>query len=356
MENVNLRHLAFGEVDINDPFFDSLKLDYPGFEEWYQRKTNAHQDVYVQYDEKMKLLGFLYMKIEEMNIIDDVEPNIEASKILKVGTFKINAHRTKMGEQFLKVIFDYAVEKHVDVCYLTIYEKYKGLIKLIEKYGFFEGGIKGKEKVFLKNMAEVRGDIFLDYPGVNYHGHKKYLLSIYPKYHSRMFPESILTNESRNIIKDISYTNSIQKVYVCSMQGVENVKTGDVIVLYRTAESGRSAEYSAVATTICTVTETKLQSDFDSFDNFYNYVSKFTVFDRDDLEYWFNRGNLKTVGLLYNCSLKKRIVRHDLIEKVGLDRDIYWGFFELSEKQFLDIIQYGQVKGYLLQNIRSENS
>ena len=31
MENVNLRHLAFGEVDINDPFFDSLKLDYPGF-------------------------------------------------------------------------------------------------------------------------------------------------------------------------------------------------------------------------------------------------------------------------------------------------------------------------------------
>lgn len=193
----------------------------------------------------------------------------------------------------------------------------------------------------------MTGDIFSDYPMVDYRGHKKYILSIYPKYHSRMFPESILTNESRNIIKDISYTNSIQKVYVCSMQGVENVKKGDVIVLYRTAESGRSAEYSAVATTVCTVTDTKLQNDFDGFEEFYCYASRFTIFDRDDLAYWYNRGGLKIIILVYNFPLKKRIVRHELIEKIGLDRGSYWGFFELSETEFLDIVQYGQAKGYL---------
>lgn len=351
MEYINLRHLAFGEVDIKDTFFDSLKADYPGFEKWYEKKALAHQDVYVQYDEKGELQGFLYMKIEESNIVKDVSPNIIADNILKIGTFKINAHRTKMGEQFLKVIFDYAMDKQVDVCYLTIYEKHKGLIELIKKYGFREWGVKGQEenqeKVFLKNMHCMTGEIFDDYPMVEYKGHKKYLLSIYPKYHSRMFPESILTNENRNIIKDISYTNSIQKVYVCSMQGVEKVKRGDIIVLYRTAESGRTAEYSAVATTVCTVIDIKLQNDFEKFEDFYQYASRFTVFDRADLAYWYNRGGLKIINLVYNFPLKKRIVRHELIEKIGLDRDKYWGFFELSEKEFLDIVAYGQAKDYL---------
>lgn len=54
--------------------------------------------------------------------MDDVEPVICANKILKVGTFKIEAHGTKMGEQFIKVIMDYATSENVDVCYVTIYE------------------------------------------------------------------------------------------------------------------------------------------------------------------------------------------------------------------------------------------
>lgn len=59
---------------------------------------------------------------------------------------------------------------------------------------------------------------------------------IYPKYHSIMFPDSILTTENKNIITDVSYTNSIHKIYVCTMEQVENLKYGDIVVLYRTAE------------------------------------------------------------------------------------------------------------------------
>lgn len=351
MEYINLRHLAFGEVDINDPFFDSLKADYPEFEQWYKKKSDAHADIYVQYDEQNKLQGFLYMKMEEETVIIDVNPNIVANRILKVGTFKINPHGTKMGEQFLKVIFDYAIDQAADVCYLTIYEKHDSLIKLISQYGFDEYGTKGSgeylEKVFLKKMHVNKDDILRDYPIVNTEGHKKFLLSIYPKYHSRMFPESILTNESRNIIKDISYTNSIQKVYVCSMQGVEELRKGDLIVLYRTAEAGRAAEYSAVATTVCTVIEIRLQDSFSSFEDFYRYTSKYTIFDQEDLRYWFNRGGLKIIRLVYNFPLRRRIVRHELIEKLGLERDVYWGFFELSDQKFDAIVEYGQSNDYL---------
>lgn len=354
MEYPNLLHLGFREIDLSDHFFDSLKEDYEDFENWYERKKAYHEDAYVQYDNDNNLHGFLYLKMEEKKIVEDVIPNIVAERILKVGTFKIDAHGTRLGEQFLKILFDYAIDKNADVCYVTIFEKYEGLIKLISRYGFKEWGIKEKdgkkEKVFLKNMRTYVGDIYEDYPFVTCKGTRKYLLSVYPKYHTKLFPESILTNESRNIIKDISYTNSIQKNYVCSIQGVEAIKKGDLLVMYRTAENGRTAEYSAVATTVCTVTDVRQQDSFNSFEDFYSFTSRYTVFDQEDLEFWYRRGGLKVISMVYNFPLKKRIVRHELIERIGLNRDNYWGFFPLSDDEFVDIVMQGQAIEYIRQN------
>lgn len=339
----NIVHKTFAEINLQDSFFQSLRDDYPGFDDWFKRKSN--QDAFVQY-ENNKIIGFLYLKVEEQ-LVDDVEPNICANKILKVGTFKIEAHGTKMGEQFIKVIMDYAVNENVDVCYVTIYEKHRSLINLVQQFGFEMYGVKGngiyKENVYLKQMKKITGDINKDFPLVNIIEVKKYLLSIYPKYHSVMFPDSILTTENKNIITDVSYTNSIHKIYVCTMEQVENLKYGDIVVLYRTAEYGRSAEYSAVATSICVVEGVKKQNEFSSFEDFYKYVSKYSVFDKNDLHYWYNRGGCKAIKMTYNGALKKRIVRHDLIEEIGLERNQYWGFFELTNEQFEKIAQEGDV-------------
>ena len=168
-----------------------------------QRKSS--QDAFVQY-ENNKIIGFLYLKVEE-HYVDDVEPAIYANKIIKVGTFKIEAHGTKMGEQFIKVIMDYAANENADVCYVTIYEKHSSLINLVQKFGFELYGTKGygtyKENVYLKRMKKITGDINKDFPFIDISAVKKYLLSIYPKYHSVMFPDSILTTENKNIITDV---------------------------------------------------------------------------------------------------------------------------------------------------------
>lgn len=339
----NIVHKTFAEIDLQDTFFQSLRNDYPDFDNWFKRKSN--QDAFVQY-ENNKIIGFLYLKVEE-KLVDDVVPNIFANKILKVGTFKINAHGTKMGEQFIKIIMDYAVNENVDVCYVTIYEKHNSLIELVQQFGFEYYGTKGngiyKENVYLKQMKRITGNINRDFPLVNISTAKKYLLSIYPKYHSVMFPDSILTTENKNIITDISYTNSIHKIYVCTMDQVENLKYGDIVVLYRTAECGRAAEYSAVATSICVVEDVKKQNEFCDFDDFYRYASKYSVFDKADLQYRYNKGGCKTIKMTYNGAFKKRIVRHDLIEKIGLERNQYWGFFELTNEQFEIIAKKGEV-------------
>lgn len=39
-ENIlnNIICKKFSEIDLHDPFFDSLKRDYPGFDDWFGRK------------------------------------------------------------------------------------------------------------------------------------------------------------------------------------------------------------------------------------------------------------------------------------------------------------------------------
>lgn len=341
--NENIKHQTFADVDLSDKFFDTLKRDYPEFENWFN--THLERDAYVLYNSSSEIQGFLHLK-NEYNVVDDVRPIIKADKILKVATFKVDAHGTKLGEQFIKIIMDYAISEMMDVCYVTIFPKHESLINLVRTFGFEEYGEKGDvlnpEKVFIKDMKKVTGDVNKDYPLVKRKGTNKYLLSIYPKYHSVMFPDSILTTENRNIITDISHTNSIHKIYVCTM-GVDVLKYGDVIVLYRTAEAGRSAEYSAVATSICIVEEVKHQRDFSSFDEFFKYANQYSVFDSNDLYYWYRRGGCKAVKMTYNIALKRRIVRHDLIEKIGMDRNAYWGFMQITDAQFEEIVRKGEV-------------
>lgn len=344
----NIDHQKFSQINLNDSFFDSLRQDYDGFDEWFQRKKDQY--AFVQYDDHNKIIGFLYLKIENQ-IVNDIIPNIIANTILKVGTFKIEAHGTKMGEQFIKKIMDYAINNNVDVCYATIFPKQNSLINLVEQFGFNLYGQKGtgsnRENVYLKQMKTLTNNIYKDYPYINTDSARKYLLSIYPKYHSIMFPDSILKTENPNTIKDVSYSNSINKIYVCTMPQVTDLKYGDIVVIYRTAESGQYAKYTSVVTSLCVIESVKTQDEFASFDEFYKYSCKYNLFNRNDLRYWYNKGNCKAIKMTYNAAFKKRIVRNDLLVDIGLDASLYWGFFELTDQQFHKIAQKGLVDNIL---------
>ena len=51
----NIIHKTFAEIDLQDPFFQSLRNDYPGFDDWFRGKSS--QDAFVQY-ENNKIIGF----------------------------------------------------------------------------------------------------------------------------------------------------------------------------------------------------------------------------------------------------------------------------------------------------------
>ncbi len=52
----------FAEIDLSDPFFDSLKEDYEGFSDWYGRKQAGGEAAYADLSETGVLQAFLYVK------------------------------------------------------------------------------------------------------------------------------------------------------------------------------------------------------------------------------------------------------------------------------------------------------
>lgn len=217
--NEEIEPKQFRDIDLNDTFFDSLKEDYPGFDVWFNKKSQEGKKAYVQYSNN-QLQAFLHLKIEDEKV-EDVVPNLPHKNHLKIATFKIDAHNTKLGERFVKKIVDAAIFKKCDDIYVTIFPKHEGLIRLLSRYGFELYGKKRDENVYVKNMKRLTGDPLKDFPLIKTVGKRKFLLSIKPDYHTTLFPDSILKNEENQryeLIKDVSPTNSIHKIYVSQIK------------------------------------------------------------------------------------------------------------------------------------------
>lgn len=151
--STDINKVKFNNLNVDDPFFTSLKDDYEGFEDWFRRKLN--EDAFVHKNDVGALDGFLYLKIENESIdmvdLNGQEITREMTLRLKVGTFKIVGHGTKLGERFVGRLINTAVRENVREIYVTIFDKHEGLIKLLEKDGF---SLLGRSRKNTKNGRE----------------------------------------------------------------------------------------------------------------------------------------------------------------------------------------------------------
>lgn len=349
---MNLNYKKFGQIDLSDPFFDSLKQDYAEFEHWFAKK--AADFAYVFYADAGEIDGFLYLKIENESL-DDVEPPLPPAHRVKVGTLKINPHGTRLGERFLKKIFDHAITQGVAEIYVTVFEKHNALVGLFQRYGFEQRATKttpnGTELVLVKVIEDVGGGVLERYPLVTAAGNSIYLLSLYPQWHTRLLPDSILNNEDASIVQDVSHTNSIHKVYLAAMRGMENLREGDVVLIYRTGDGAGPAHYRSVATSVCVVEEYRNIRSFRSRDEFMTYCAPYSVFSEQELNaFWDRKRYPHVIRFTYNFALPKRVTRGKMIEDLGFDAGSYWGFMPLTFDQFQAVLSTGELDEGLVIN------
>jgi len=336
----------FGDINLQDQFFDSFRRDYNGFDRWFNKKSD--EIAYVTHKGK-RILSFLYVKVEDENEnYSDIVPVFTPKRRLKIGTFKVLSNGVRLGERFLKIIFDNALRCKVDEIYVTIFNKtdeQKRLIELLQDWGFFHHGVKktgnGNELVLVRNFAPC---FYLDnprksFPYISSDTHI-FLCPIYPDYHTELFPDSILTTESPlDFRENQPHRNALSKVYI-SRSINRNLSPGDVIVFYRTG-----GYHKSVVTTIGII-ESVADGIHDE-DEFILRCRKRSVFSDDELKKHWNRSPINRpfiVNFLYSYSFPKRPNLAKLIE-LGVIADVDSaprGFEPISKEQFHKIIKESQ--------------
>lgn len=340
MSNELIKKVQFKDINVDDPFFDSLKRDYPEFETWFKTKSHLGEDAYIIcYSNEKSVMGFLYLK-DECEEDSTITPRFEMHRRLKIGTFKVNAHGTSIGQRFVLISLREMVMRGIDCAYVTVLPKHKGLLNVFKKFGFKEWGKKGEEIVLVKNLEKIEGDPYADYPMISLDNeHNNFLLSIYPKYHTDLFPDSKLVTEKNFLYKDKSSTNAIEKIYLTKMSEAEKIKYGDRIIIYRTNDSNGSAWYKSVVTSVCTLVENRNINSFEDLEDFLKYCNK-SIFSKEDLcEIYKTKRYPFVLKFLYNYPFKRRTIRGDLITEVGIPSKKYWGCMQLTNEKFAKILE-----------------
>ena len=144
-------HSLFSDINVDDPFFDSLKADYENFSSWFSKKTASGESAFVVLSGG-RISGFVYVK-EELSACPFISPTLPNSKLLKIGTFKLLSSGRGLGEKFVRRILRYASDINCSHVYFTIFNKYPYVVDVFSNTGFEYHGVKqsesGLEKVYL---------------------------------------------------------------------------------------------------------------------------------------------------------------------------------------------------------------
>ena len=344
-QNIEYEMLAvklkrFDEVDINSEFFDTLREDYEGrkFDNWFKKKGG--EKAYV-FEDKGVLKGFLYLKEEYPNEPDylKVTPVLSPKKRMKVGTFKIERTRFRLGERFLKIIFDNARLYDVDEVYVTLFEdkrdNVKALKALMEQWGFVKHGYKENgELVLVKSMREydLTKDSKFNYPLTNINA-KHFFLPIYPEYHTDLFPDMILKNENMHLYQENkAHRYALEKMYLTGSYNI-NAKPGDMVLIYRTGER-YPKKYSSVVSGIAIIQEV---CSTKSVDECIDICKNKSIFSEEEIRKQYPRRST-VVKLLDYIPFKNKVTNNQLISNGIIEKGTGPRPFEQLSKDSLDLI------------------
>lgn len=319
---LSVRKEYFGKIDVKNSFFDTFRDAYPGFEKWFSKKCD--EEAYICCNDRGEFLGFLYLKTEEKDEnYNDITPTFKPMRRLKVGTFKVEATGFRLGERFIKIIFDNAIERHLNEIYVTLFmdrPELKVLYGLLLKWGFYEHGTKttaGKEEVVLVKKLGIYNETLTpkqNFPNLEY-SHQKFFLPIEAKYHTPLLPDSQLKTENEvDFLGEQPQKYALQKVYI-SFSYKRNMNPGDFLVLYRKGTTPGKKAYESVITTIGIIDE--IAYNFKNKEEFLKYCENRTVFNSNELEYFWRtkKETLLVIKFIYVKSLCKRLTLSYLWDK-----------------------------------------
>jgi len=234
------------------------------------------------------------------------------------------------------------LRNNVEELYVTIFDKreeQQRLISLLEEWGFVHWGTKetknGIEQVLVRNFNKnINQNPQISFPFVSRNANK-FIVPIYPEYHTELFPDSILNNESpRNFIENEPHRNALKKVYI-SRSINRNLNPGDLIIFYRTG-----GNYQGVVSTIGIVES--VIDNIPSEEKFIGLCRKRSVFSDAELKkYWNWTPNNRPfiVNFLYVDSFPTPKVNLNRLRELNIINSAPRGFEPIENSKFVELMR-----------------
>lgn len=257
------RFKKFGDLNLDDPFFDSLKEDYPGsahstgFVEWFGRKSEQGSTALV-FDDDQGLGAFVYLK-EEEEPIHLVGATLPAKNRVKIGTLLL-AERyrgQRLGEGAVGLALWKWQHTRAEEIYVTVFEKHDTLVGLFKRFGFLLVGTNlNRESVYARSREEVDySDPYKSFPFISPDFRKAGYLIVNDVYHDTLFPYSELSGTLQESI-GAAVANGLCKTYIGAQPSPHYV-VGEPILVYRrhTVADGGRPRYKSCITSYCIVND-----------------------------------------------------------------------------------------------------
>ncbi len=337
MRSVVLKEVAFGSLSLDDSFFRTFIDEYkPYYFEWFKKK--AFDPVYVARDKDGRIRALLKLKIEsESENFKDILPVLPSVRWLKICSLKVDYSGQKLGERFMRIIFDKSLTEKVDGIYITIFAnspQRKRLIGMIQMWGFEFWGMKNhKEEVYVRDMRkrEMLGGVSL-YP-FSRKSLPSYILPVEANFADLLVPVS---KDRNNLIDYEPFKNAIKKVLVLENSNVM-IPVGATLFFYR---KGKNEEESGF---IASGIVDGLFHSFDSEKDFLARCKKRSILSLDALHDYWTRfdGAPMVINFLHNYSFDKNEISQDRLTQACLKTESFMNMrpTKLTPQQISILIQ-----------------
>lgn len=330
------------EFSIHQPFFDSLREGYPGFNDWYLKAAQDQRKAWCISDKETVQAICIY-KQEKNPCIVDAGSTLDGDA-LKLCTFKIgqDVRGRKLGERLLYTAFKYAVEHEIPYVYLhTFGSEQEMLVSLCEDFGFQNAGkYNNKDDVYLKKMLPpktLHNEIDPLTYAIEYYPHfiegekvGKFIVPIRPEYHNDLFAD--ISETAKGLFADDPsmygpQSNTIKKAYICHAN-TRHIEPGDLLLFYRTHDR-KSIECIGV------VEQMYRGKDIDKV---LPLVSKRTVYSRMEIE---ARLKKETLVILFRLMRTFPPILYPVLEEAGIQGSIQ-SIRKITHEQYLRCINWSR--------------
>lgn len=240
-----VRRVKTHELQLDDPIFDSLKADYPGFVEWFRGAARSQRDALVV-DGHNEHAAIAILKREPEGAFGIPGP------LLKICTFKVGSRYSgqKYGELLLKAIFHQAHVQGDAGLYVTVFDRHEQLLELLEDFGFEPLDIRTAlgELIYSKplrvspdssGLDPLRYHVRFGPPALALQPGRTFLVPIEPRWHRTLFPDAeprdgALLPATAGLVNQ-PFGNALRKAYLCNSP-TRLLQPGDTLLFYRSGD------------------------------------------------------------------------------------------------------------------------